>query len=67
MFFVEGAHEAGGRAKPFAAWFPMIHAPIKDLIVFDRSGHRPLWEEPDKFVDYMVNTVLAKTTGTTHA
>jgi proline iminopeptidase len=67
MFFVEGAHEAGGRAKPFAAWYPMIEAPTKDLIVFDRSGHRPLWEEPDKFVDYMVNTVLAKTTGTTHA
>ncbi len=63
MFFVEGAHEAGGRAKPFATWYPMIKAPIKDLAVLDTSGHRPLWEQPDKFVDYMTNTVLARTSG----
>jgi proline iminopeptidase len=61
MFFVEGAHEAGGRAKPFATWYPLIKAPIKDLAVFEKSGHRPLWEQPDEFVDYMVNTVLAQT------
>ncbi len=61
MFFVEGAHEAGGRAQPFAQWYPMIHAPIKDLTVLDTSGHRPLWEQPNEFVDYMVNTVLAQT------
>jgi proline iminopeptidase len=63
MFFVEGAHEADGRAKPFAAWYPMINAPIKDLATFDTSGHRPLWEQPGRFVDYMVNTVLAQTAG----
>lgn len=61
MFFVEGAHEAGGRAEPFAQWYPMINAPIKDLAVFDTSGHRPLWEQPREFVDYMVDTVLTKT------
>lgn len=64
MFFVEGAHEADGRAKPFTTWYPMINAPIKDLAVLDTSGHRPLWEQPGKFVDYMVNTVLAQTAGT---
>jgi proline iminopeptidase len=63
MFFVEGAHEAAGRAKPFAAWYPMINAPIKDLAVLETSGHRPLWEQPDQFVNYMVGTVLAQTTG----
>ena len=61
MFFVEGAHEADGRAQPFAEWYPMIQAPIKDLTTFNTSGHRPLWEQPDEFVDYMVNTVLAQT------
>jgi pimeloyl-ACP methyl ester carboxylesterase len=61
MFFVQGAHEAGGRAQPFADWYPMIQAPIKDMVVFDSSGHRPLWEQPDEFVDYMVGTVLAQT------
>lgn len=62
VFFVQGAHEADGRAQPFAAWYPMIDAPIKDLVVLDTSGHRPLWEQPDAFVQYMVDTVLARTT-----
>ena len=61
MFFVQGAHEAGGRAQPFADWYPMIQTPVKDMVVFDSSGHRPLWEQPDEFVDYMVGTVLAQT------
>ena len=61
MFFVQGAHEAGGRAELFDDWYPMIDAPVKDMTVLDTSGHRPLWEQPDEFVDYMVNTVLATT------
>lgn len=61
MFFVQGAHEADGRAEPFDDWYPMIDAPIKDVVVLDTSGHRPLFEQPDKFVAYMNNTVLART------
>ena len=61
MFFVQGANEAGGRADVFAEWYPMIDAPIKDLEILDTSGHRPLFEQPDEFVDYMVDTVLTET------
>lgn len=63
MFFVQGAHEADGRAELFDEWYPMIDAPIKELAVLDTSGHRPLWEQPDEFVDFMVDTVLARTAG----
>ena len=61
MFFVQGAHEADGRAEPFDDWFPLVEAPITDLTVLDTSGHRPLFEQPDEFVDYMNETVLAQT------
>lgn len=61
MYFVQGAHEARGRAQPFHEWYPMITAPHKDLTVLDTSGHRPLWEQPDAFVAYLVDTVLAQT------
>lgn len=61
MFFVQGANEAGGRAEPFDEWYPMIDAPLKDIEVLSTSGHRPLWEQPDQFVDYMVTTVLSET------
>ncbi len=60
MFFVQGAHEADGRADPFNEWYPMIQAPTKDLVVLDTSGHRPLFEQPDEFVDYMNTTVLTR-------
>lgn len=39
----------------------MIDAPMKDEVVFDTSGHRPLFEQPDDFVRYMNDTVLART------
>jgi pimeloyl-ACP methyl ester carboxylesterase len=64
MFFVQGAHEADGRADVFDEWFPMIDAPIVDRVELATSGHRPLWEQPDEFVDYMVDTVLASTAPT---
>ena len=62
MFFAQGAHEADGRAEPFAEWYPMIQAPVKELATLETSGHRPLFEQPDAFTDFMVQTVLAKTT-----
>jgi pimeloyl-ACP methyl ester carboxylesterase len=63
MFFVEGAHEAGGRAEPFAEWYPTITAPMKDTVVLDTSGHRSMFEQPDEFVAYMVDTVLNDSSG----
>ena len=39
----------------------MVDAPPKELTVLATSGHRPLFEQPDEFVDYMVDTVLAGT------
>ena len=61
VFFAQGEHEARGRAALFDEWYPMIEAPIKELAVFETSGHRPLFEQPDRFVEFMVDTVLAKT------
>jgi len=61
MYFVQGAHEADGRAEPFAEWYAVLDAPTKDLVVLDTSGHRPLFEQPQEFVTYMVDTVLAET------
>lgn len=58
MYFVQGTHEADGRAEIFDDWYPMIQAPAKDLVVLDTSGHRPLFEQPDEFVDFLVETVL---------
>ena len=57
VFFVQGAHEARGRAEPFGQWFAQLTAPTKELVVLDRSGHRPLFEQPDQFVAFMAARV----------
>lgn len=61
VYFVQGAHEARGRAEPFREWFGVLEAPSKHVIEFPGTGHRPLFERPDEFIEYMNNTVLAQT------
>ena len=59
VFFAQGAHEAGGRAVLFEDWYPMVRAPRKDLVVLDSAGHRPLFEQPDEFVNYLNDVVVS--------
>lgn len=63
VHFVQGRHETRARAEVFEEWFPVLDAPAKRLVVFDRSGHRPMFEQPEAFTDYMVEEVLASTAG----
>lgn len=58
VFFAQGAHEARGRAEPFEEWYEILDAPVKERATFATSGHRPLFEQPDEFVAFMVGTVL---------
>jgi pimeloyl-ACP methyl ester carboxylesterase len=61
VYLVQGRHEARGRAVLATAWFDQLRAPSKRFIVFEASGHRPLFEEPDRFLDVMTGLVLAET------
>ncbi len=61
VYLVQGAHEARGRAVPAGEWFEMLTAPGKQMIVFEQSGHKPSFEEPERFVQVMTSTVLAET------
>jgi pimeloyl-ACP methyl ester carboxylesterase len=59
-YFVQGAHEMRGLAEPFAEWYKLLQAPTKHLAVLDTSGHRPMFEQPDRFIKVMTQ-VLADT------
>jgi len=61
VFLVEGRHEARGRLEPVREWFALLHAPQKRLVMFGTSGHRPLFEQPDRFHDLMTDVVLDRT------
>lgn len=60
VYFVQGANEARGRAELFNQWYPTLTAPDKDVTHLATSGHRPPFEQPDEFVAYVVDTVLAR-------
>ena len=53
VYMVIGKHEARGRAVLANEWFEMLEAPSKEMIIFEHSGHRPLFEEPAAFASVM--------------
>jgi pimeloyl-ACP methyl ester carboxylesterase len=61
VYLAQGAHEPRGRAELADEWFDLLDAPHKELVVFDTSGHRPLFEQPDEFYEFMTDKVLADT------
>ena len=60
VYMVIGEHEARGRAVLANEWFEMLEAPSKEMIIFEHSGHRPLFEEPAVFASFMTR-ILAST------
>ena len=61
VVLAEGRHEPGARADLAAQWFDALDAPSKQWVEFDTSGHRPIFEQPEKFSDLMTHTVLPLT------
>jgi proline iminopeptidase len=53
VHIVIGKHEARGRAVLANQWFESLQAPSKEMITFEHSGHRPLFEEPAVFASVM--------------
>jgi pimeloyl-ACP methyl ester carboxylesterase len=61
VYLVQGRREPRGRAELATQWFEQLRAPTKHMTVLDTSGHRPLFEQPDRFHEVMTRTVLAET------
>lgn len=60
VYFVKGRWDINADNALAEEYFAILEAPHKELIWFEDSAHTPLWDEPDRFVDVMVNTVLAQ-------
>ena len=58
VFFLLGRHDWHVPSVVSAQYFDSIEAPCKRLVWFEQSAHNPPFEQPDKFVDVMVDTVL---------
>lgn len=53
VYLAEGRYEPRGRADLAAEWLAALDAPEKQWVEFTTSGHRPIFEEPDAFLDLM--------------
>lgn len=58
---MQGRHEARDRAVLAEEWFGLLQAPRKRFIVFEKSGHHPLFEKPALFHQVMTDVVLRET------
>ncbi|WP_304519151.1 alpha/beta fold hydrolase [Clostridium estertheticum] len=61
VYFMIGRHDVNASPEMAEEYFNAIKAPHKEFIWFEHSGHDPWRNEPDKFVDLMVNLVLKET------
>lgn len=61
IYFIKGRWDVNAMNSLTEDYFNSLDAPHKELIWFEHSAHTPSWDEPEHFVDVMVNTVLAQT------
>ncbi len=57
VFFMLGRHDFQTPAPLAQAYFERLQAPDKALFYFEQSAHSPPWEEPDLFLEVMVETI----------
>jgi pimeloyl-ACP methyl ester carboxylesterase len=63
VFFFLGRHDRVVVPETSLAYFDVLQAPSKTLIWFEKSGHEPPTEEPDKFNALMVDLVRPMAVG----
>ena len=61
VYLILGRHDMNNPYQIPEEYFNVLQAPSKQLYFFEDSGHGMIWEEPQKFHDIMVNTVLPET------
>lgn len=58
VYFIKGRWDVNAINSLTEEYFASLDAPHKELIWFEDSAHTPLWDEPQHFVEVMVNTVM---------
>lgn len=61
VYFLIGRHDVNAPVHLTEEYFNLLDAPQKQLVWFESSGHTPWVSESDRFIQVMVETVLAQT------
>ena len=58
VYFFEGIYDYTCSYTLAKEYFDQLKAPIKGFYTFEQSAHSPLFEEPERFIEIMVNDVI---------
>ena len=61
VYFLIGRHDINAPVVLAEQYFDVLDAPHKEIVWFENSGHTPWVSESARFVQVMVDTVLAQT------
>lgn len=61
-YFISGKHDLTVNHDLSKAYLERLQAPVKGFYTFEQSAHSPMFEEPERFVQIMVEDVLNSTT-----
>ncbi len=61
VYFLIGRHDVNAPTVLTEQYYAVLDAPHKEIVWFEHSGHTPWVSESARFVQVMVNTVLAQT------
>lgn len=61
VYFLIGRYDVNAPTELTEQYYQLLTAPHKELVWFEHSGHNPWVSESTRFVDVMVNQVLADT------
>jgi pimeloyl-ACP methyl ester carboxylesterase len=61
VYFLIGRHDINAPTVLTEQYYAVLEAPHKEIVWFEHSGHTPWVSESDRFVQVMLETVLAQT------
>lgn len=61
VYLILGRNDMNNPSPLPEEYFQVLDAPVKELFIFEESGHGMIWEEASKFHQIMVETVLPAT------
>jgi pimeloyl-ACP methyl ester carboxylesterase len=67
VYFLIGRHDQTANAALSRAYFDAIEAPVKGFYLFENASHSPLFEEPGRATEILLNDVLGGTNALANA
>ena len=58
VYFLSGRYDYTCSIRLAKDYFEKLQAPMKGFYTFERSAHSPLFEEPERFMEILINDVL---------